>query len=195
MQKSGKQASILLWSIFLSMVITLSFVSISTNITKVLHDNSQTIGKIKGNFQLETILSSESHESQTLNNQSYIYFEPKNEYSSTLYTGTQQSFSFSGETDAPIRIRILQGGPLKYLYSTGSSSHISGSFLSYISFSGGLIPTNTGGILQLENLGGYTSYQLISDTDFIKPEISYEIWKQIGNKNVIVKSSSLESGK
>lgn len=52
MQKINKKASILIWAIFLSLIISLSFLSISTKITKNLKENSTNNKEIIGQNQI-----------------------------------------------------------------------------------------------------------------------------------------------
>jgi hypothetical protein len=59
-QKKNKKASILIWAIFLSLMISLSFISISTKITESLKNNNTNNKNIKENNDMrEIILNSE----------------------------------------------------------------------------------------------------------------------------------------
>jgi len=55
-QKNSKKASILIWAIFLSLIISLSFLSISTKITKNLKENSKNNINIIEQNKIENIL-------------------------------------------------------------------------------------------------------------------------------------------
>jgi hypothetical protein len=58
MQKTNKKASILIWAIFLSLIISVTFISISTKINKNLKNNSEIINNIKINNEVINIINS-----------------------------------------------------------------------------------------------------------------------------------------
>jgi len=58
MQKTNIKASILIWATFLSLIITVTFVSISTNINKNLKNNLSLTDKFKLEDQINNIINS-----------------------------------------------------------------------------------------------------------------------------------------
>jgi putative exporter of polyketide antibiotics len=68
MQKTGKNASILIWAIFLSIIISLGFISISTQINKTLKNNKNIQQEISQSNQVQSILKSANPSSQQLDN-------------------------------------------------------------------------------------------------------------------------------
>jgi hypothetical protein len=58
MQKTSKKASILIWATFLSLIITVTFVSISTSINKNLKNNSSLTEQFKNENEIKNLLNS-----------------------------------------------------------------------------------------------------------------------------------------
>jgi len=73
-QKISKKASILIWAIFLSLIISLSFLSISTKITKNLKENSQNNISIIEQNNFEKILKTSNLDTEIIWNKT-IYIE------------------------------------------------------------------------------------------------------------------------
>jgi hypothetical protein len=57
MQKTKSNASILIWAIFLSLIISITFISISTKINKSLKNNYNFTDEIKVNNQIKNIIN------------------------------------------------------------------------------------------------------------------------------------------
>jgi len=58
MQKTSKKASILIWATFLSLIMTVIFVSISTNINKNLKNNLSLTEEFKNENEIKNLLNS-----------------------------------------------------------------------------------------------------------------------------------------
>lgn len=190
MQKTGKNASILIWSIFLSIIISLWFISISTQINKTLKNNQNIQQEISQANQLENILKSNNPSSQQLENGMYLNISEQDSYIWSLKENEQKSFTFSWWTLDLIDISLTSWWPIKYKYDIWTVYQqydilTSGS----ISFSWN---TNNQSTLEIENLWWYTLFQVHSDQKFISPERYYEVWKKIWNKNVIIQSSQIK---
>lgn len=193
MQKTGQNASILIWAIFLSLIISLWFISISTNINKTIKNNIALQKNINASSQQDNILSNENSTSGYLSNGSYLKIEDKNYYSSSLKINEEKSFSFSGTTLDFVTIDIIQWWPIKFEYSIPSISYLTGGVVqNNLSFSWTLNNINTQSSLKIKNLWWYTLFQILSDLDFKKPEQKYQIWKKIWNKNVLIQSSEVK---
>ena len=78
MQKSSLKWSILIWSVFLSLIISISFVSISTKINKNIKNNSINIELNENIRDIKNIINSWSFISQDLNNNESINFTSNN---------------------------------------------------------------------------------------------------------------------
>jgi len=96
MQKTETKASILIWSIFLSLILIMTFVSISTKINKNLKNNSQIIQNIK--------------------NWATPVWDLLN-YTWSLYKWETEEIKIEGD---PITINILHGWPILYKNNTAT---------------------------------------------------------------------------
>jgi hypothetical protein len=190
MQKTGKNASILIWSIFLSIIISLWFISISTQINKTLKNNKNIQQEISQSNQLESILKSDNPISQQLENGMYLNIPDQNSYMWSLKQNEIKSFTFSWSTLDFINISINSGGPIKYKYEIWTVYQQYDTLTSWsVSFSWNI---NTQSTLEIENLWWYTLFQVNSDQNFIAPERYYEVWKKVGNKNVLIQNSQIK---
>jgi hypothetical protein len=75
-QKITKKASILIWAIFLSLIISVSFLSISTKITENLRNNSSNNKYINDKNEVEDKLKSTTKDSESILNKT-IFVENK----------------------------------------------------------------------------------------------------------------------
>jgi hypothetical protein len=193
MQKTAKNASILIWSIFLSIIISLWFISISTQINKTLKNNQNIQQEINKSNQLKNILNSSNPSSQQLDDWTYLNIFESNSYLGSLEANETKTFSFSGTNLDLVEIIVKNWWPIKYTYDIWSTNQEYDILKTLsISFSWNLDNINTHSILTIENLWWYTLFQVNSDKNFIAPERFYEIWKKIWNKNVLIKSSQIK---
>jgi len=192
MQKTGKNGSILIWAIFLSLIISLWFISISTQINKTIKNNIALQENISVSTQQNTLLQDKNSDSQYISNGNYLKFEDKNTYLWSLKSNEIKSFSFSGSILNFIDIEIIQWGPIKFKYNILSNFNTGGLIQNQNTFSWSLSAINNESILEVENLWGYTLFQIKSDLNFEKPEQKYQIWKKIWNKNVLIQSSEIK---
>lgn len=193
MQKTGQNASILIWAIFLSLIISLWFISMSTQINKTIKNNIALQKDISVSWEQNTLLSDKNIKSQYISNGNYLSIEDKNTYFWSLKSDEIKTFTFSWTSLDFIDIKIIQWGPIKFKYDIPSNS----TFIKWLIqnqdiFSGALDWLNSNSSLQIENLWGYTLFQITSDLDFEKPEQKYKIWKKIWNKNVLIQSSEIK---
>lgn len=190
MQKTGKNASILIWAIFLSIIISLWFISISTQINKTLKNNKNIQQEISQSNQIQSIIKSDNPISQQLENGMYLNIPEQNSYIWSLKEKEIKSFTFSWSTLDIINIIINKWWPIKYKYWVWTPEQqydilTTGS----ISFSWNVNNIST---LEIENLWWYTLFEVNSDQSFIAPERYYEVWKKIWNKNVLIESSQIK---
>jgi peptidoglycan hydrolase CwlO-like protein len=66
MQKNSVQASILIWAIFLSLIMSVSFISISTKINKTIHNNQ------KSQDEINTYISNLNNDLDVLSSEKYF---------------------------------------------------------------------------------------------------------------------------
>lgn len=193
MQKTTKNASILIWSIFLSIIISLWFISISTQINKTLKNNQNLQHKINQSNQLKNILNSNNPSSQELNNGTYLNISDSNSYLWSLEENEIKNFSFSWTLLDLVEISINNWGPLKYKYDIWGMNQEYDILTSWsVSFSWNLNNSDPLSTLSIENLWWYTLFQVTSDQNFIAPELHYEIWEKIWNKNVLIQKSQIK---
>lgn len=193
MQKTGKNASILIWAIFLSITISLWFISISTQINKTLKNNKNIQQEISQSNQVKSILKSENPRSQQLDNWFYLSIQDSDTYIWSLKENETKIFLFSWSTLNLVDISINTGGPIKYKYDIWNNNQEYDILTSWnMSFSWNLNNFNTQSTLEIENLGWYTLFEVNSDQNFTSPERYYEVWKKIWNKNVLIESSQIK---
>lgn len=167
MQKTNTNASILIWSIFLSLIISIGFISISTKIHKSVQGNI--------NFQ-DTIKNNLSWSSSYLLENETIILENKNLFTLSLKKNQNTTVWFSWSSQEFINIDILNGGPVEMIYNN-TSQIISENY----SFS-----WNVSNIeIDINNLSGYTILNISSNAEILKNNPKSITWKEIWNKKII----------
>ncbi len=167
MQKTNTNASILIWSIFLSLIISIGFISISTKIHKSVQENI--------NFQ-DTIKNNLSWSSSYLLENETIILENQNISTLSLKKNQNTTVWFSWSSQEFINIDILNGGPVEMIYEN-TSKIITGSY----AFS-----WNVSNIeIDINNLSGYTLLNISSNAEILKNNPKSITWKEIWNKKII----------
>ena len=180
MQKINKKASILIWSIFLSLIISISFLSISTKITKDLKNNDLNNKNILELSKIQNILkTSENDIEEVWNN--IIYIENK-----TLKKSLKKDeiYTILFPTESNITLSLTSSWVIFYEYSWNSWILRNND------------PTLTETIdsndsLKLINYSWYVSFELNSDNKFDILEKKYKIIEKIWNKEIIKSSWTL----
>lgn len=193
MQKTTKNASILIWAIFLSIIISLWFISISTQINKTLRNNQDIQHEILNKNELKNILNWSNPISQELSDGSYLSISDTKSYFWSLQNNESKTFTFSWTSLDFIEINIKNDSSIRYTYDVWSSNQeynilYSGSK----SFSWNLNNFDNNSTLIIENLGWYSLFEIKSDWDFTAPEKYYEVWKKIWNKNVLIETGQIK---
>lgn len=178
MQKNSNKASILIWAIFLSLIISVSFIQISTKINKNLQNNEKSINNLgiqnEINNKLNNAKVSNNYESQYLKNGEKLIFDYTNDITFSLW---EKSINISKiNTGSIVRINILEWWPVKYENNTYSWIINSAKNISVSEWS-----------LVIENLGGYTKINLQSNTtkNNLLEYMNYKIIRKIWNKEII----------
>ena len=179
MQKKTKNASILIWSIFLSIIVSISFISISSKISKNLQKNNNSNENITNEVLKDKIINKD-FESIALDNWDKLIFESNKDIKKSLKEN--QSYKIFFEQATNIDLYILNWWPIYYKYFDDignlSSTWIVKSYknidLSYVSWS-----------LIINNLWWITDFYMSWSQDFIAQEKSYLIIKKIWNKEFI----------
>ena len=178
MQKTNIKASILIWAIFLSLIIWVSFISISTKINKNLQKNIASNTRINLLHEIENIINSWSVDhvftSQYLSNWDKIIFWVPDSVDFALKKS--QTYTWIINENSNITINIENWGPVFFQNNT----------LSWIVDTNATFLTSTG-IFILENLWWFAQINLSSDStkNYLSPYTSYKILKYIWNKEII----------
>ncbi|MDD3646715.1 MAG: hypothetical protein PHH06_04915 [Candidatus Gracilibacteria bacterium] len=193
MQKSNKKASILLWAIFLSIIISVAFIGVSTKVSKKLRDNISFKEDVSIQNQIQNKLNKKDFTNEVFINGEKIYFESSNSIQRNLKKDEKIILNFS--TGTSIDISLYNGGPIIYTFTSTPSGIQTGSGLikDYDNIIGNLQGSDTNLKLEITNLGGYTSLGINSTSDFTSGEKSYTITQIIGNKELIKTSRNLKT--
>jgi hypothetical protein len=84
MQKNKHIASILLWSIFISMILSILFLSISTKITKNLKNNDNLISNTKIEEIIKNQILNYHFKTKKINKNLYLVFESLDPFRRTI---------------------------------------------------------------------------------------------------------------
>jgi len=185
MQNLNKKASILIWAVMLSLIVSMSFISISSKINK----NIKLSWEISKYNNEKTKLSSAIDNTQNtqLSNKKIVVFESNMKKIFALKQSEQIALSFSGSTNFNIDLWIVDWSWWWVYYNYINNNVSTHSWiLNYAhSFSWELDSTNNSGTLILENLWWYSQILIKSEIAFVSPEKKYKIVQTIGNNNFI----------
>lgn len=167
MQKTNINASILIWSIFLSLIISLGFISISTKIHQNIQNNIDFQNTIKQNISSTGVIVNADEISVKEDEKSLTIWMKKNE---------SKQFSFLWSSQEFINIELLNGWPVEVVYNN-SYRLVNESY----SFSG-----NTSNVdITVNNLSWYALLQISSSANIQKDDNGTVVWKKIWNQNII----------
>lgn len=178
MQKNNINASILIWAIFLSLIISVSFISISTKINKNLRNNSLLIDNIKTNSEIKTMINSwalnNSITSIDISNWEKIIFEDNSDI--IFWIKKWETHTWKIIEDSNITINIVEWSAIYYKNNTNSWI-----ILSWNSFNWTIWD------LYIESLWWYSKVNIKSDSknNILSQYRNYKIIKKIWNKELI----------
>lgn len=178
MQKTNNKWSILIWATFLSLIISVTFISISTKINKNLKNYWEFSNQLSQTNEIQNIINSSiissKFENQFLNNEDKIIFSAPN--IRLIWMKQNEIIKSEITGNSVINIQIKNWWPIKY--ENLSNSWI---IISWKSINANIWELN------ITNLWWYTQFIIQSDTtDNILSETTfYKIVKKIWNKNVI----------
>jgi len=170
MQKNNVSASILIWAIFLSLIISIGFISISTKIHKTVQSNIDFQENIQHSF------------SWTTNTSEVIEYQSKYNIFTSLKKWENKNISFSGSSLSNISINILSGWPIALSFNNNTNI-----ITENMSFSWS--DNNTQ--INVSDLWGYTLLELNSSAEIIENDKKFIIWKKIWNQLLIKKYSEI----
>ena len=173
MQKNSQKASILIWAIFLSLIISISFLSISTKITKNLKNSSNLNSLLEKENKINNILKSSENDIETLWN-TIINIENK-----TLKKSLKKDeiYKIYFPTSSSIDLKLTSSWVIYYNFENSEKWFLNNTNLN----------ENFSWIweLILENFSWYSSFELTSDNKFDIIEKKYKIIEKIWNKEII----------
>lgn len=193
MQKSNKKASILLWAIFLSIIISVAFIWVSTKVSKKLRDNISFKEDVSIQNQIQNKLNKKDFTNEVFINWEKIYFESSNSIQRNLKKDEKIILNFSTWTS--IDISLYNWWPIIYTFTSTPSWIQTWSWLikDYDNIIGNLQGSDTNLKLEITNLWWYTSLWINSTSDFTSWEKSYTITQIIWNKELIKTSRNLKT--
>ena len=178
MQKT-KTWSILVWSMFLSLIITIVFVWISTKLNKKLNLTSKFLKEQKldiDNLIKTKIIINKDFTDEYLTEDIKIEFNPPNVYIWTMKFKERTEIPITKATE--IRINIVEWWPISFK-SPDTLPNFEGLADKNLWIPINIISTWS---LQLKNIWWYTKFQIEWDTNFLSPNRKYKIIKKIWNK-------------
>jgi hypothetical protein len=170
MQKNNKKASILLWAIMLSLIVAITFISISSKINKniKLNWNIKKFNEERKKINFSIL----NKNNQKINFNKTIIFEDKNEKFFSLKKYEEKQITFSWSSDFNIDISIINWWPINYKYIFDWNITSSWIIVSTNKITGKLDNSSNNWKLILKNLWWYVKIFLQSENEF------EEIWKK-----------------
>jgi hypothetical protein len=176
MQKTTIKASILIWAIFLSLIISITFISISTKINKNIKNNSNFTTELEIENKIKNSINSGSisgiYKNQTLQNSDELTFESSTKFESSLKKNEDIEIKFPEISN--ITINLTNSWVIFYETLTSSGIINTQTNINPISWT-----------IYIKNIGWYTTFEVNSDKSFTTKYKKYKIIKQIWNKKII----------
>lgn len=195
MQINNKvNAYILIWAMFLSIIILVSFMSISWKINKIInnYNNEEKIDN------LNEILKSKEFSNTQIWVDEEIVFEDSKIYKKSLEQNQNTEVRVKSTSNVNFNLKINKWWPIFYSLLLFSWSTFSWSITSSwivdnnLAFSWSFTSNNDNWIIYIKNLGWYTNFELSSSGELIKEFENYSIIKKIWNKSVVEKEWSIK---
>ncbi len=190
MQKSNKNASILLWAIFISMILSILFLSISTKITKILKNNDNILNQNKINQIINNKVKSLNFNTTKLKDKTYLIFESRNPLRRVIKKNSSFTILFNSWATINLKINKIYWADLYYkLYQSNDKNNINNLVWSWI-ISDKLETTlldssNNWWKIILQNLWWESKIKIYSEKACRPKYINYKIIKIIWNTNII----------
>lgn len=186
MQKNSTKASILIWAIFISLIISVSFIQISTKINKNLKNNEKIINSLNSYNEIDNNINeaiiNNSYQNKVLENWSKLLFDYSNDITFSIWEKINHLSKIN--TWSIVRIIILEWWPIKY--TNNSSSWI-------INSSRNIAVTQWD--LLIYNLWWYTKINIKSNKNEnnLSQYMNYKVTKKIWNKEIIITKWKIKS--
>ena len=179
MKKNNKKASILLWSVMLSLLIAITFITISTKINKNIKSSGEIKNFIYDKNKINLAINSWSIV-KISDNKLLINLNNKKRTFSLKKQG-RLNLSFSWTSDFNIVISIINWWGLNYKYNNNNITSSSWIINNSNSFTGTLDSTNNTWSLNIRNLWWNTRFEINSENEFETWEKNYKIVTKIWN--------------
>ena len=189
MQKTAKKASILIWSVFLSMMVSVAFISVSTNVTKNLKENKQIKNTLNAQLEKETAINkainSKDFEDTKLSNDSLLVFDKSNYV--TFWLKENQKYLLEVYDNHNMTIIIEDGSSVSYVNT--SDTDIKWIVNKAETFESGVWT------IEIQNLWWYAKVKVTSENiNSILPQyVNYKIIQKIGSKELIKENSRIKT--
>lgn len=186
MQKLHKNASILLWSIFLSLTIWIAFISISTQIGKNLKENTLlkekiSINNLKNN-KINTAIETNNFNNIELSKNEVIIFERDNYYN--IWLKNNEELLLKLNSNSNMTIKINEWAPISY-------ENITFPNINWVIIDRKTFLSWNNEIL-IKNLWGYSNIDIMSEDTFQTNYKKYKILEKIWNKTIIKERSNIK---
>jgi len=180
MQKTTLKASILIWSIFLSLIISVTFIWISTKINQNLNNNNDLNKNIQIQNEIKNKLKSKNYSDKNFDNWYTLIFASQKNIK--IWLKKDENIFINFPETSTWNISIINWWPIYYSWSIWT-----------------WIINNTYDInsiywmLNIKNLWWYTKIQLDSNNNIQTQYQNYKIVKTIWNKKIIKTSWKVQN--
>lgn len=193
MQKFNKKASILIYAIFLSLIISIMFIAISNKINLNLKQNKNISQNFDINDKIENSLKKIEKDLQQLAKIPKIWeekikkilenIEKNSKIDENINIEIKKNFDFSAENSTIIilpetRLSTQKGIELKYIESGFSQEEI-------FNFENPIESEKNFKKINFKNTWSYSKINIISNKFVIKKNITYYVYENIWNSNVV----------
>lgn len=187
MQKTAKKASILIWSVFLSMMVSVAFISVSTNVTKNLKENKQIKNTVNAQVQKENAINeainNKDFEDKKLSNDSLLVFDKSNYV--VFWLKENQKYLIEVSDNQNMTIIIENGSSVSYINQDSPS-------ISWIVNKAKTFETWIW-IIEIQNLWWYSKVKVTSESKILPQYINYKIIQKIWSKELIKENSRIKT--
>ncbi len=178
MQKNQRKAYILIWSIFLSITIWITFISISSQISKDLKNNYNLKEKINvhnsKNNKINDALNTNNFNNIELNKNEIIIFEKDNYLNIWLNNNQEVKIKITDNKNLTIKVNIW--APISYINE--SDPNINWTIISTDTFLPGIWN------IIIKNLWWYSNVDITWEVKFETKYKKYKVIEKIWNKNI-----------
>jgi len=190
MQKNKQKASILLWSIFISMILSILFLSISTKITKNLKNNDDIIQNSQITEIIKKQISSLDFTTIKLKDKQYLLFEWIDPLIRTIKEKKELNILFNSWNTINLKLEKIYWADIYYeTYQSNDKNNINSLVSSWVLTDNVdlnlLDNTNNWWKIYLKNLWWETKIKIYSENSCIPEYIHYKIVKIVWNKQLI----------